>query len=98
MSDDCLMFSDKREEASPLSSRGRGRAPMPPPPQQHSMPPHPATTQHHPELSPHLSPQMMPPGATTGQAAAAAHNFQRFSDVSEVVGPAPKKKGCCAIL
>ena len=89
------MLSDKREEASPLSSRGgRGRAPMPPPPQQqHSLPPHPAATQHHPELSPHLSPQMMPPGA-----AAAAHNFQRFSDVSEVVGPAPKKKGCCAIL
>ena len=84
------MVSDKREPSP--SSRNRSRAPMPPPPQLQAVspPPPPPTSQHYP------SPQMMPPGASSS--AAQAHNFQRFSDVSEVVGPTPKKKGCCAIL
>ena len=68
---------------------------MPPPPQQTIPPPPLSPTQHHQaELSSHLSPQIIP----TSPSQATAHNFQRFSDVSEVVGPTPKKKGCCAIL
>ena len=44
---------------------------------------------------------MMPPqpaSSLSQQQQPSSHNFQRFSDVSEVVGPTPKKKGCCSIL